>query len=331
MKALWSRRSADDLIGNVIHTHTGQWLREESGIGAGIDSYYEYLFKAYMLLGEEMYLDVFNTHYSAIMTHIKRGPWFIDTRMNQPSSTNRNNLVIDALSAFWPGLQVLKGDLEGAKESYLMYLEIMKRYGFLPEGFTADHRLQWAHSPLRPEFVESTYYLYHATKDPFFLEVGKQAMEKIESAAKVMCGYAAIADVNTLKLEDRMDSFVLSETFKYLYLLFDDADRAVQVKNKTAHVIDIEKYIFTTEAHLLPLSVSTMKTNTRPYPREHKLSQQTTVQNSVCPVPSRKNSPDAKFIKTILLQSGAAKHPAKASTGFHGPVCPLSGPEVSER
>lgn len=47
------------------------------------------------------------------------------------------------------------------------------------------------------------------------------------------------------KLEDRMDSFFLSETTKYLYLLFD-RDNFVHKGN----------YIFTTEAHLLPMYVS---------------------------------------------------------------------------
>jgi len=32
----------------------------ESGIGAGIDSYYEYLLKAYIMLGDETFLDRFN-------------------------------------------------------------------------------------------------------------------------------------------------------------------------------------------------------------------------------------------------------------------------------
>ena len=37
--------------------------RKESGIGAGIDSYYEYLLKSYIFLGDETYLERFNTHY----------------------------------------------------------------------------------------------------------------------------------------------------------------------------------------------------------------------------------------------------------------------------
>ena len=45
----------------------------------------------------------------------------------------------------------------------------------------------------------------------------------------------------------RMDSFVLAETFKYLYLLFsDDGDL----------IFNVDDYIFTTEAHFLPLALS---------------------------------------------------------------------------
>jgi hypothetical protein len=36
------------------------------------------------------------------------------------------------------------------------------------------------------------------------------------------CGFAVIRDVETKVKDDRMESFALSETFKYLYLLFDE-------------------------------------------------------------------------------------------------------------
>ncbi|CAG2121359.1 unnamed protein product, partial [Medioppia subpectinata] len=56
-----------DLVGNVINIHTGDWIRRESGVGAGIDSYYEYCLKAYILLGDESYLERFNRHYAGVM------------------------------------------------------------------------------------------------------------------------------------------------------------------------------------------------------------------------------------------------------------------------
>ena len=36
------------------------FINTDSGVGAGIDSYYEYCLKAYILLGEEDYLNRFN-------------------------------------------------------------------------------------------------------------------------------------------------------------------------------------------------------------------------------------------------------------------------------
>ena len=56
-----------------------------------------------------------------------------------------------------------------------------------------------------------------------------------------------------MQKEDRMDSFVLAETFKYLYLLFsEDSDL----------LIDIDSFVFTTEGHLLPLSLARLSPST---------------------------------------------------------------------
>lgn len=79
-----------------------------------------------------------------------------------------------------------------------------------------------AHYPLRPELAESTYFLYLATKDPFYLRFGEKMLEDIESHTRTSCGFASLASVKTRKLDNRMESFFLSETLKYLYLLFDE-------------------------------------------------------------------------------------------------------------
>jgi len=78
------------------------------------------------------------------------------------------------------------------------------------------------------------------------LEVGRTILTNLERHARVPCGYAALSDVSTGQHEDRMDSFVLAETFKYLYLLFDPSPH---------RYIDIDQFLFTTEAHLLPLNL----------------------------------------------------------------------------
>lgn len=42
--------------------------------------------------------------------------------------------------------------------------------------------------------------------------------------ARVECGFASISDVIKKTRENRMESFFLSETLKYLYLLFDEGE-----------------------------------------------------------------------------------------------------------
>lgn len=64
------------------------------------------------------------------------------------------------------------------------------------------------------EFIESTWYLYRATKDPFYLDVGERVLFDIVTRAKVDCGLAGISDLRTNKQDDRMESFALSETLK---------------------------------------------------------------------------------------------------------------------
>ncbi|KAL4004860.1 receptor-type tyrosine-protein phosphatase U [Sarotherodon galilaeus] len=247
LDVLWERRQrGSDLVGTVINIHNGEWVRRDSGVGAGIDSYYEYLMKAYILLGDNVFLDRFNVHYSAIMKYISQPPLLLNVHMHNPTVSVRS--WMDSLLAFFPGLQVLRGDLKPAIETHEMLYQVTKQHKFLPEAFTTEFRVHWGQHLLRPEFAESTYYLYKATGDPYYLRVGQSIVEKLNAYARVPCGFAAVQDVRTGTHEDRMDSFFLAEMFKYLYLMFSE---------KSHLPIDMDGYIFTTEAHLLPISLST--------------------------------------------------------------------------
>ncbi|KAL4609380.1 ER degradation-enhancing alpha-mannosidase-like protein 3 [Arapaima gigas] len=250
LDVLWDKRQrGSDLMGTVINIHNGDWVRRDSGVGAGIDSYYEYLMKAYILLGDSVYLERFNTHYTAIMKYISQPPLLLSVHMHNPTISVRS--WMDSLLAFFPGLQVLLGDLKPAIETHEMLYQVTQQHKFLPEAFTTEFRVHWGQHPLRPEFAESTYFLYKATGDPYYLKVGQSIVEKLNAHTRVPCGFAAVQDVRTGTHEDRMDSFFLAEMFKYLYLLFSE---------KSQLPFDIDNYIFTTEAHLLPVSLSTTQT-----------------------------------------------------------------------
>ncbi|XP_077864558.1 ER degradation-enhancing alpha-mannosidase-like protein 1, partial [Saccoglossus kowalevskii] len=140
---------------------------------------------------------------------------------------------------------VLAGDTEEAICSHAMFYAIWRKYGALPERFNWNTKNpDVLFYPLRPELVESTYVLYQATKNPFYLHVGSDIVQSIEEHTKVECGYATLHNVIEKTKEDRMESFFLSETCKYLYLLFDEDNYLNKEGNK---------YIFTTEGHILPI------------------------------------------------------------------------------
>ncbi|XP_047635587.1 ER degradation-enhancing alpha-mannosidase-like protein 1 isoform X3 [Phacochoerus africanus] len=230
VKALWNLRSnGTGLLGNVVNIQTGHWVGKQSGLGAGLDSFYEYLLKSYILFGEKEDLEMFNAAYQSIQNYLRRGreacnegegdpPLYVNVNM---FSGQLMNTWIDSLQAFFPGLQVLIGDVEDAICLHAFYYAIWKRYGALPERY--NWQLQAPDVlfyPLRPELVESTYLLYQATKNPFYLHVGMDILQSLEKYTKAKCGYATLHHVIDKSKEDRMESFFLSETCKYLYLVF---------------------------------------------------------------------------------------------------------------
>ena len=93
--------------------------------------------------------------------------------------------------------------------------------------------------PLRPEIVESTYYLYHYTKDEKYLIMGEKLWRDFVKYCRTDEGYyAALKSVVTKEKTDSMQSFLFAETFKYFYLLFSPRE-----------TLDFDKVIFNTEAH----------------------------------------------------------------------------------
>ncbi|KAI4295428.1 hypothetical protein L6164_035487 [Bauhinia variegata] len=101
------------------------------------------------------------------------------------------------------------------------------------------------HNLLRPETVESLFVLYRITEDPKYREWGWQIFEAFEKYTRVDTGgYTSLDDVTTIPppRNDKMETFFLGETLKYLYLLFGDSS-----------TIPLDKFVFNTEAHPIPI------------------------------------------------------------------------------
>ncbi|KAK1947013.1 Alpha-mannosidase I MNS4 [Phytophthora citrophthora] len=251
VRALFQRRSKIGLLGKHINTKTGDWTETSSGPGSNSDSFYEYLMKMYELFGDRESLEMFAQVYPAVLAHNKHGDWYTDVSMYSGCHHHSGSsaVVFESLASFWPGMQVSAGDLKSAAQSMNAFYRVWRDYGFLSEQFNVG---DWkpvksrggggARYPLRPELIESTLYMHEATNDSSWLRAGAHVVHSLQKYAKTPCGYASIADVESKKQEDYMPSFFLSETCKYLYLLFN-----------TTHFFREGNYVMTTEAHPLPI------------------------------------------------------------------------------
>ena len=104
-------------------------------------------------------------------------------------------------------------------------------------------------SLIRPESIESWFYLWRLTGDEKYREWAWDYAKGIEKWAKSDVGYSGLKNVNFVdeneklgNMDGEQHTFILAETFKYLYLIFSDDD-----------LIDLTEWVFNTEAH--PLKV----------------------------------------------------------------------------
>uniref|UniRef100_S4RM89 alpha-1,2-Mannosidase n=1 Tax=Petromyzon marinus TaxID=7757 RepID=S4RM89_PETMA len=242
VRSLWALRcNTTGLLGNVINVQSGQWVGSQSGLGAELDSFYEYLLKLKVIFFFKFLILLFKylrfQRESSCLRLCNHGLVFPSLFENCPKVLSTSTIT--------PLVQVLAGDVEEAICLHAFYYAIWQRFEALPERYNWQLKAPDVHFyPLRPELVESTYLLYQATKNPFYLHVGQKILQSIEKHTRVRCGYATLHHVIDKSKEDRMESFFLSETCKYLFLLFD-IENPVHVGGRA--------FIFTTEGHLLPV------------------------------------------------------------------------------
>jgi ER degradation enhancer, mannosidase alpha-like 2 len=254
---IYDRRSPIGLVGTWINVETGQWTDTDSHISGAIDSYYEYLLKCAILFGDQDCRRMWDESIKAINKNLadprsgkdmllsrKRIPlsgatvelWYGHADMN---TGKRTATIYGALDAFFPAVLALSGDLRKASRLQQSSSKMWMKEGIEPEEI--DYSTMTVKSPaypLRPEIVESTYYLDHYTRHREYQRLGETMWRDFVTYCRTDEGYAALKSVVTKEKNDSMQSFLFAETFKYFYLLF--------APPKT---LDFNRIIFNTEAH----------------------------------------------------------------------------------
>lgn len=241
LRRLHGRRSEIGLVGEGIDVETGEWTGKNSHVGGGIDSYYEYLLKCARLFGDRecrtMWRQARGPMHRYLADEVPSGLWYGEANMD---SGMRSGTRYGALHAFLPAVLVLDGDRKRAARLQDSGFKMWTLAGIEPE--LLDFRSMKIVSPgyqLRPEIVESAYYLFQETGDAKYREMGRIFLDDLIAHCRTEDGYAALESVETKEKRDSMPSYFLAETLKYLYLLY------------APDAVDFDEVTFNTEAHPL--------------------------------------------------------------------------------
>lgn len=266
----------DGLFPNSVDVETGE-MHGVSSFGANADSFYEYLLKMYILNSKEnkefleMYKKSIDSMHKTLLYRSSK-----NKRLYISDNSDAKFGMMDHLACFTPGMLALgytitkdEKDLQTAKDlmdtCYSMYnstpsglspesiqfFKHEKEFNFIPKyasdiskefynknGFMIETEIYL----LRPETIESLFYLYRITKQEKYRVMAWNIYKNIEKGCKTKYGYAVYKDVMKKKslnnLVDSTESFLFAETFKYLYLIFSPVD-----------FYSLNEYVFSTEAH----------------------------------------------------------------------------------
>jgi len=244
-------------------------IESKFSVGGRADSYYEYLLKQWIQTGDNYFKDLFFDVMRELPVLIRPSTGPGPYRIIEIDGFGQVRWKMEHLSCFVPGtialalLTLPEEDLSQHRAQWFALAEgitasCVEMWTSTPSGLAPEHvhvNHDWPrgplevpeegkHSLLRPETVESLFYMFVLTRDEKYRRWGEQIFSAIWTHGRLPSGFATVADVRvvpTVKV-DEMHSFLLAETFKYLYLLFSPPG-----------TLDISRYVMNTEGHPLSL------------------------------------------------------------------------------
>ncbi|XP_022721372.1 mannosyl-oligosaccharide 1,2-alpha-mannosidase MNS1-like isoform X2 [Durio zibethinus] len=250
---------ADGLLPIYINPDRGTGSYSTITFGAMGDSFYEYLLKVWIQGNKtssvKFYRDMWEISMKGLLSLIRRSTpssFAYICEKNGDSLTDK----MDELACFAPGMLALGSSGYGPGEAkkffslaeelawtcYNFYQSTPTKLAgenyFFNSGQDMSVGTSW--NILRPETIESLFYLWRLTGNKTYQEWGWNIFQAFEKNSRIESGFVGLKDVNTGVKDNMMQSFFLAETLKYLYLLFSPPT-----------VIPLDEWVFNTEAHPL--------------------------------------------------------------------------------
>lgn len=255
----------DGLYNNYMSTDKGQWLTRATHISMGAlgDSFYEYLIKAYVqtdgqdVEAYQMYINAIKAYENKLiftstqsrLVYLAELKESINPKMDSLACFSGGMFALGAIKSTEPirsrHMSLASGIANTCHESC-----VKTRSGLGPESFIFSNKVEaMAYGPsdkyyiLRPEILETYFYMWRFTKDPKYREWAWDFAQSLENFCKTEAGYQGLRNVYQPVIKDDVQqSFFLAEVLKYLYLIFSDDS-----------VINLNDWVFNTEAHPLPV------------------------------------------------------------------------------
>jgi mannosyl-oligosaccharide alpha-1,2-mannosidase len=230
-EAVIAKRSTIDLLGTAFDVEKGEYIgSDDVAPDEPADSFYEYLWGGWQMLGIERCRDWWEMLTQAMLaykvTRVDGRLWFktVDFRSGMPTG----DASITELSSFYAEL-IAKGGYRAVGEAfYDSWTAVLDRYVLFPEViFYPDLSIVDPRYWLRPEYANAAFDLWFLTQDDRYRKTAYRYFVALRDHCRVADGYTVIADVRPRPMQqgDYFPAYSFSENFKYLYLMFADSPR----------------------------------------------------------------------------------------------------------
>ncbi|KAJ3127406.1 Mannosyl-oligosaccharide 1,2-alpha-mannosidase IA [Nowakowskiella sp. JEL0407] len=223
-KSLFALEQVLNMKGNEVGMYTQnikvdtfQWMSEEYSFAGGGDSFYEYLLKLYISTGEERYWDVYYETVRAAQDHIivqapdkkltylpiTRRQLSFDRSLFWFRDPNFHHLSCFAGGLFAMGAMIHRTGnwtddlLMGRKITETCYISYNRTRtglgGEITDALTGD---PWSPTYfLRPETIESIFYMWRFTHDPIYREMAWKITQSINKWCRLPSGFSGLSNV----------------------------------------------------------------------------------------------------------------------------------------
>jgi len=249
-----SERTRRPLAARTLDPYSVAFESGSTSVGALADSYFEYLLKGYLQSGRKnhrllkAWKEAMREMKQTLVGKSGDGLSFI-----MEDSGHHNTM--DHLTCFIGGMLALGSQYVPAEEVEAWWLPLAKdltytchemyrrtESGLAPEisSFGQTMNAQSRHYRLRPETLESLFYMFRVTGNETYREWSWDIFQAINKHTRTNYGFAAVEDVDTVpvSLRDSEETFMGAETLKYALLV-----------HLPPEALPLDRFVLNTEAH----------------------------------------------------------------------------------